>query len=139
MKPSLLISRAQSTMVSTWDEMLGIERIGDGKWRIGTYGYDWVANIYDVIPEEELYDDKGDIRVPEEWNGHKIIGLADGEYLESDELVSKDDEVEFDAQSLHLADEYCRRHGWNATPTFPEAWRRLQAAVLEGGVLESLA
>ena len=47
--------------------------------------------------------DVGDLKIPAEWEGQKIIGLGDGEYLETDELVPQEDEVHFDASSLELA------------------------------------
>ena len=40
-------------MVSTWDEHLGLVQVSDKIWRIGTYGYEWIGSIYELVPESE--------------------------------------------------------------------------------------
>lgn len=42
-KISILISREQSSMASSWDEHLGLCRVDDKTWRIGIYGNDWLG------------------------------------------------------------------------------------------------
>jgi hypothetical protein len=76
---AILLSREQSTMVSSWTEHLGFSKVAEKTWRIGTYGYNWLGSIYDLIPEEQFYDDAGDLLIPDEWEGCKIRGLADCE------------------------------------------------------------
>jgi hypothetical protein len=46
-----------------------------------------LGSIRDLISEDERYDENGNFKVPDEYDGHRIRGLADGEYLETDELV----------------------------------------------------
>lgn len=48
-----------------------------------------------------MYDEAGELIVPEQWDGHKIIGLADGEYLETNELASSD-YVDFSAANIEI-------------------------------------
>ena len=127
--PIVLMSREQSTMASTWSEMLGIEQLENGKWRIGIYCHNWLGSISDLIPEDQLYDEDGELRVPTEWNGKKILGLADGEYLETEEIVSRDNGVEFDVSSLQLALAYCRERKWDKVTAFERAWNELCTVV----------
>jgi len=125
-RPNILLSREQSTMVSSWNEMLGVEKLEGGKWRIGVFGYKTLESIFDLIPEDQLYNDDGDIKVPTEWKGQKIRGLADGEYLETEELVSANEyTAEFDASTLQVALDYCRGNGWDRENDFQKAWDEL--------------
>ena len=112
MSITILILREQSTMASTWTELLGVENLGDGKWCIGCYAHNWLGSIFDLVPEDQLYDENEELIVPTEWEGQKIIGLGDGEYLETEELISKDDKVEFDASTIQLALDYCTVNEW---------------------------
>lgn len=126
------MSREQSTFVSTWNEMLGVEKLKGDKWRIGVFGYDLLESIYDLVPEDQLYDEDGEIKVPTEWDGRKIRGLADGEYLETDELVlANQDIVEFDVSCLQRALNYCQENGWDKENGFQKAWDELATLVGE--------
>ena len=44
-------------MVSCWTNHLGFSQISEDLWRIGTYGYNWLGSIYDLVPEDQLYDE----------------------------------------------------------------------------------
>jgi hypothetical protein len=124
----LILSREESTMVSTWEEHLGLLQMSNKLWRIGTFVYQWIGSIYDLIPESQLYSDDGELIVPEEWDGKKIIGLADGEYLQTNELDTAD-YVEFAPKSMKSALEFCKSRGWAAHPNFELAWLQIEASV----------
>jgi hypothetical protein len=53
-----IVTREQSTMASTWNELLGIQHLGNGKWSIGSYKHHWLDSIYDLVPEDQLYDEE---------------------------------------------------------------------------------
>lgn len=127
-KVELLLSREQSSMASSWDEHLGYCQVSEKKWRIGTYGYEWIGSIYELVPEEELYDDDGELVVPEEYQGRKIIGLADGEYLQTEDLVSED-YIDFTPSQIRRARTYCLEQGWDKVEGFDQAWLRFVKVV----------
>ena len=127
-KVALLLSREESSMVSCWTNHLGFSQISEDLWRIGTYGYNWLGSIYDLVPEDQLYDEAGELIVPERWDGHKIIGLADGEYLETDELVSSD-YVDFSAANIEIANLFCDERGWSDVAEFERAFLRVISEV----------
>jgi hypothetical protein len=120
-KIKIYLSREESSMVSSWTNHLALETLPTNTWRLGTYGYNWLGSIYDLIPEEQLYDDAGEMIIPDEWEGQKIRGLADGEFLETDELVTAD-YVEFSADCIHIARDFCNDRGWCEIPDFELAW-----------------
>jgi len=124
----LLLSREQSSMVSNWGEHLGLVHISDTVWKLGTFGYEIVGSIYDLVPEDQRYDDDGEFVIPESWEGKRIIGLEDGEYLQTDELVAAND-IEFTASQLKMAREFCATQGWTVHPRFELAWLRIEACV----------
>lgn len=127
-KVAILLSREESSMVSCWTNHLGFSKISEDLWRIGTYGYNWLGSIYDLVPEDQLYDEAGDLIVPEQWEGHKIIGLADGEYLETDELVSSD-YVDFSPAEIETARDFCDERGWSDVEEFDRAFMRIISEV----------
>ena len=130
--PLILISRDSSSMSSSWIEHLCISRTGN-KWTLGEYGYNWVASI-DEIPEDERYNEEGDINVPDEWDGHKVLGIADGEYIETDELVSNGNEIDFESSAIKDAITFASEFNWVAHPQFDEAMKKLQM-IVDGDVL----
>lgn len=130
MSPVILMSREGSSMASSWTEHLCISRLDD-TWLLGEYGYNWAASVYD-IPEEERYTEEGDFKVPNEWKGHKVIGIADGEYIETEELVERGNEIEFTAQSLGKAIEFATEFGWDGYEGFDNAMKKIQSLVSTG-------
>lgn len=124
----LLLSREQSSMVSTWAEQLGLVRDSENIWRIGTFGYQWLGSIHELVPESQRYTEDGELVIPETWDGKRIIGLADGEYLQTDELVTSDD-LEFTAATLKTAREFCKSRGWTDHPRFELAWLHIETTV----------
>jgi hypothetical protein len=44
----------------------------------GEYGYNWAASIND-IPEEERYTEDGELKIPGEWDCHKVLEITGGE------------------------------------------------------------
>lgn len=127
--PTILMSREGSSMASTWTEHLCVSCI-EGKWLIGEYGYNWAASI-DDIPEEERYTEDGELKIPEEWDGHKVLGIADGEYIETDELVERGNDIEFTESELKKAIDFAINYGWNDNPNFDKAMKQLEKTVVD--------
>ena len=115
-------------MASTWDEHLCVQALGEGKWLLGIFQYEILGSIYEAVDsEDDLYDDNGDLKVPTEYQGRRITGLADGEYLQTDELIHDSDHesVTFDKSTLDVAHDYAVSNGWNKRPGFKRAWGQL--------------
>jgi hypothetical protein len=127
--PKILMSREGSSMASTWTEHLCVSCL-NGKWLIGEYGYNWAASI-DDIPEEERYTEDGELKIPEEWDGHKVLGIADGEYIETDELVERGNDIEFTENELKKAMDFAVNYGWNDYPNFDKAMKQLEKIVVD--------
>ena len=127
MPPLILISREGASISSSWNEHLCISRVGN-KWTLGEYGYNWAASI-DEIPEDERYNEEGDINVPDEWDGHKVLGIADGEYIETDELVGNGNEIDFESSAIKDAITFAIEFNWDVHPKFDEAMKKLQMIV----------
>ena len=69
---------------------------------MGEYGFKWVASIYNVS-EEERYKVDSELKIPEEWNGHKVLRIAYGEYIDTCELVERSNDLEFQENELDKA------------------------------------
>ena len=121
--PTILMSR------ETWTEHLCVSCL-DGKWLIGEYGYNWAASI-DDIPEEERYTEDGELKIPEDWDGHKVLGIADGEYIETDELVERGNDIEFTENELKKAIDFAVNYGWNDYPNFDKAMKQLEKIIVD--------
>jgi len=124
----ILLSREQSSMASTWEEHFGFEKIDENTFRIGTFGYNWLS--LEVIPEDERYDENDEIIIPEEIDGHKINGLVDGEFLETDELITRDD-LKFTSEEIKKGLNFCVSHGWEKHPNFDYAWLQIERTVVK--------
>ena len=123
----ILLSREQSSMASTWEEHLGFEAIDENTFRIGTFGYNWLS--LEVIPEDQRYDENDEIIIPEEIDGHKINGLVDGEFLETDELIARD-ELKFTNEEIKKGLDFCVSHSWDKHPNFDYAWYQVKSTVV---------
>ena len=71
----------------------------------------------------------GQLYIPEEWNGHKVLGGADGEYIATDELVSSGNYIEFDAESVDKAIEFANQFDWGNCAGFHEAMAKLKLLI----------
>jgi len=114
---------------STWTEHLCVSRVGNS-WFLGEYGYNWAASIYD-IPEEDRYAEDGEFNVPDEWEGHKVLGIADGEYIETDELVARGNYIEFETGAVEKAIEFAIEFEWREHQGFDDAIKKLRMIVSE--------
>ena len=128
----ILLSREKSSMVSTWTEMVGFFQSKDGDWVLGNCGYEIIGSIYDLLSEEQLYADDG-FQIPEEVNGIKVHGLADGEYLESEEIIFPDDTVTFNKESYQKAVDYLEMYDWNIHPEYELALQKLKSKIFLRG------
>ena len=116
-------------MASTWTEHLCVSCVV-GKWLIGEYSYNWAASIGD-IPEEGRYTEDGQLKIPDEWDGHKVLGIADGEYIETDELVERGNDIEFQSSDIHAAVKFGIEFGWRKFQEFPIAMEKLRDIICE--------
>jgi len=136
-EPIILMSRENSNRTETWEEMLGIKDLGNGKWLISEYRYNMLGWVADLIPEHQRYDEEGNIKVPNEWNGQQIrrlVGDLGNESFETYELVCDPDkgEKQFDASTLfNVALDYCRLNEWDKREGFRKAWQKLIALVTQ--------
>jgi len=125
--PTILMSREGSSMASTWTEHLCIS-FAKGKWLIGDYNYNWAASINDIAAEDR-YTDSGELKIPDEWDGHKVLGIADGEFIETDELIERGNFLEFDNSELDKAIAFAVEFGWSVYPSFEDAMTKLKKFV----------
>ncbi len=100
-------SRENSTMVSTWNTYLCIERISDSEYKLCVRGYEILCEVYDYQKEIGKEDDEDfDIyeNLPETYNGMEVRGVEDGEYIVGGDLVETGNE-EDDEEFIFTVDE----------------------------------
>jgi TPR repeat protein len=114
-------------MVSTWTELLCLEEQDDGSLLLGISGPELLGSIYELIPHEEVFDNGGELRVPETCYGKKVR-LDDNEFLVTSELVPCFNSVEVTKEGLETVSAYCNEHGWDAEPDFKRAWTEIVSA-----------
>ncbi len=127
MQPEILMSREGSSMASTWTEHLCLSRTGD-RWFLGEYNYNWPISVYD-LPENKQERLNNELYISEEWNGFKVLGIADGEYLVTEELVSRGNDFEFDSNNIDKAIEFAIDYSWGEYDGFNEAMEKLKFIV----------
>jgi len=126
MEPLILLTKERSSMASTWDDHLCLCLIGD-RWMLGEYCYNWAVSVYD-LPENKLERENDELYIPEEWEGHKVLGISEW-YIVTDELVSNGDYVEFDPKSLDKAIQFATDYEWVKCEGFREAMEKLKLIV----------
>jgi hypothetical protein len=80
--------REQSTMTSTWDEYLVLEKLNDREFRLDIRGWGYLGEVSDFDFKE---DEHGELIVPEEINGQYIESVEDGSVY-GGELAKREDE-----------------------------------------------
>ena len=124
----ILLSREQSSMASTWTEMIGFFQEKSDDWVLGNCGHEIIGSIYDLLTEEQLHADDG-FQIPEEINGVKVHGIEDGEYLESEEIIFYDDTVRFNRETFQKSIDYFEMYDWNKHPEYEIALNKLRSSV----------
>lgn len=129
MPRTVLLTRRESTMVSSWNEHLCIEEAQRGKFRLTTCGREWIGPISSLRGKSKLFDEDGRLVIPEFWGKKRIVGIGDGEYLETEKLLVGDDSqmsVPFNAISIIDARTFCEEQGWASEEGFDETWVKIE-------------
>ena len=139
MSKVVLLSREKSRIASSWHEYLCIERLQSNKFALSTCVYEVLGPVHDLVPEGDLYDEDGEMVIPETVDG-KAVRLEDGEYLVSDQLIDDPscEPVEFGAPDFDVALEFCREAEWTQEPHFLRVWRRINDMVRLDGQSPSI-
>jgi hypothetical protein len=106
---SILASREQSSMVSTWTEYLCLQRDEAG-------GYNLFTGQYEALAEREQFfnEETGEYDIPDEIDGQVVVGVDD-DYVVGGELDYIHDEQAVSFKSLDekgLAD-WLETSGWS--------------------------
>ena len=117
----ILLTREQSSMASTWTEKLGTFKTPEGDWIIGNIANKILGSIYDLVEEDKLYDENGELKIPEFIDSQKIAGLEDGEYLTLDEYEFIDYPVRFTKDNFEPAIHYCEEYNWDNHKNYEQA------------------
>jgi hypothetical protein len=130
----VLLHRECSSMVSTWNEYLCIERLRSSKFSLSTCVHEMLGPVHDFIPEDELYDEEGEMVIPETIDG-KSVWLEDGEFLMTDTLIEDPGcgPVEFGATDIDAALNFCKEAEWSKQAHFLRVWRRIKDLVRSEG------
>ena len=116
-----LLTREESSMSSAWDVHLYLEFLPDDSVKLLTCRHEILGSIYDLVPEEKLYDADGEIKVPKKVNGKVIVGLADGEYLEVEDLYVESESSPFTSMNADAMQSYCVNEKWDRVQGFDGA------------------
>ena len=130
-----ILTREESTMSSSWTEYLCLEEVEPGWFQLSTAVPECIGTIYDLIPEDERYDDRGNLVLPEFIGGKRITGVTDGEYLETDDYFVRDSadlSALFNEKSLDVGEAFCDESGWIGEVDFPIAREKVRQLVRHG-------
>lgn len=81
--PKILTAHEASSMVSTWNEYLRLDKNDGGTAKLEVCQYE-------VLAEVECDEDGNELPVPEHINGKEVIGVEDG-YVVGGTLACEDD------------------------------------------------
>jgi hypothetical protein len=120
---TIIASREQSSMVSTWTEYLCLERDDAGAFKLFTGQYEALAEREPFFNEET-----GDYDIPDEIDGQAVVGVDD-DYVVGGELSCIDDEqvVSFRSPDDQEVAMWLESSGWS---------KHVDAVVLSGALEE---
>lgn len=108
----LLAAKESSSMVSTWTDVLALEKTTEGLWRLHNGGFEILGRIYSLEGVTVKYGDDGQVIAPKKYQGQKVLGLADGEYLIVDRFYSEEQSPPFEYHQMPIWREFLKEHGW---------------------------
>lgn len=119
-------------MSSSWNEHLCIEAVSGKKFQLSTCTREWIGPIHALKGNSKLFDKDGNLAVPEFWGKKRIVGIADMEYLETENLMVNDDSelsLPFNADNINDAREFCEEQAWVSEYGFNDAWMKIETLV----------
>lgn len=101
-----------SSMASTWTDLLALEKLDDGQWRLHHGALQMAGSLCDIPEGRRRYDDDGNIVPPRTFRGEKVAGIADGEFILIDKFFSDASSPPFKKDQWHIAEKFLLEHGW---------------------------
>ena len=126
--PMLLAEREKSSMASCWNESLLLKQNDAGHYYLAECGHEVLGSIYE-LPEDEIYDDDGNLITPTHYNGQPVLDLEDGEWLVGAELLERESSKPFDLDSLERAEAFLEESGWSSHPDVAVIREAIRAAL----------
>jgi hypothetical protein len=108
---TFLAAREASSMSSIWTEILALEKLSTGNWQLHQGRLEILGSIYD-LEESKIYDDDGNLVPPKSYQGQRIIGLEDGEYLLTNNFSSEISSEKFFAGNHTIYRPFLLEHDW---------------------------
>lgn len=123
-KSVILMTMEKSSMASTWEVMLKLTDLGEGNWNLSECGQEIIGNFYELVPEENRFDDNGEMLIPEVIDGKKVIGIEDAEWLLGEDIVDGEG-VTFNKETLMRAKEFLEEYEWTLSEHYDELWTEI--------------
>jgi hypothetical protein len=108
---TFIAAKEMSSMASTWTEILALEKLNDGNWQLHQGRLETIGSIYD-LDEDKIYDADGNLVLPKSFQGHRIVGLADGEFLLTNNFQSELSSQHFSAGDHKTYRPFLVEHDW---------------------------
>ena len=116
----VISSKENSSMASIWTTFLCLERLSEDEYQVCIRAYEILCTADDIREELNLIEDMYfDIyeHLPDIYNGKKVEGIDDGEYIFGGDLEEMNNEVDdevciFNKDNPEPIKDYLRRNGW---------------------------
>ena len=114
---TFIAAKEMSSMDSTWTEILALEKLNDENWQLHQGRLETIGSIYD-LDEDKIYDADGNLVLPKSYGGHRIVGLADGEFLLTNNFQSEISSQHFIAGDHKIYRPFLIEHDWMEISVF---------------------
>lgn len=108
---TFIAAREASSMSSVWTEILALEKLSTGNWQLHQGRLEILGSIYD-LEESKIYDDDGNLVPPKSYQGQRIVGLEDGEYLLTNNFSIEISSEKFLAGNHTIYRPFLQEHDW---------------------------
>lgn len=136
-EPIILLRGYCFTMASEWTEHLCLVHLGDGRWTLGEYTYEFFTDFVGEFDEETgepiLDEETGDPVLPEFIDEYRVLGFNEDGYVQIDKLNCNRVSEPFTREQLEIPVAFATANGWSGLEDFAAAMQRLRELVDAAG------
>jgi hypothetical protein len=107
-----LAAKEMSSMVSTWTDILALERIEPGQCRLHHGGLEIMGSVNEIESGRTNIDVNGHRVAPKQYKGQRVVGLADGEFMLSNKFYAEESSEPFGWDNVSTCASFLKEQGW---------------------------
>lgn len=126
---TFVAAREDSSMSSTWTKILALEHVDGFNFRLHQGQLETIGSIYE-LPEGKLrHDVDGNEICPRSYDGERVVGLADGEFMQINKFYAEESSGPFSSMDISNGQTFLQDNGWKDGDDSSIAMKNLAGAM----------